>query len=68
MIEAAERFSLSGGLIRNAFLEGCARAVEAGAISQEILLEACAEESRSRLRGKKIKQIRGFAALQVEAS
>jgi len=55
-------------LIRNAFLEGCARAAEAGAISQEILLGACAEESKSRLRGKKIKQIRGFATLQVEAS
>jgi len=66
--EVAERFPLSGGLIRNVFLESCARAVEAGAISQEILLEACAEESKSRLRGKKIKQIRGFASLQVEAS
>ena len=61
--EIAERFPLSGGLIRNAFLEGCQRAAEAGAISQQILLEACEEEFRSGLPGKKAKQIRGFAAL-----
>jgi len=68
LTEVAERFTLSGGLIRNAFLAGCAGAAEVGTMTQEILLEACAEESKSRLRGKKIKQIRGFAALPVEAS
>ena len=63
LTEVAERFPLSGGLIRNAFLESCQRAAEAGAISQQILLEACEEEFRSGLPGKKAKQIRGFAAL-----
>jgi AAA+ superfamily predicted ATPase len=63
LTEVAERFPLSGGLIRNAFLEGCARAAEAGAISQAILLDACEEEHRSALPSKKAKQIRGFAAL-----
>ena len=43
----AERFPFSGGRIRNAFMDSCQRAAEAGAISQDILLAACEEEQRS---------------------
>jgi AAA+ superfamily predicted ATPase len=63
LTEIAERFPLSGGLIRNSFMEACQRASEVGAISQAILLEACDEEMLSVLPGKKSKQIRGFAVL-----
>ena len=63
LTEVAERFPLSGGLIRNSFMEACQRASEAGAMTQEILLAAVEEEFRSGLSGKKSKQIRGFAAL-----
>jgi SpoVK/Ycf46/Vps4 family AAA+-type ATPase len=59
----AERFPLSGGLIRNAFVEACQRAAEAGVITQEIILQAVEEEERSALLGRKSKQIQGFAAL-----
>jgi hypothetical protein len=59
----AERYPLSGGLIRNAFVDACQRASEAGAISQEILLQAVEEEQRSALPSKRAKPIRGFAAL-----
>ncbi|MGA2080255.1 MAG: AAA family ATPase [Holophaga sp.] len=59
----AERYPLSGGLIRNAFVGACQRASEAGAISQEILLQAVEEEHRSALPSKRAKPIRGFAAL-----
>lgn len=62
--EVAMRFPLSGGLIRNAFLECCHQAAESGLLTQEMLLKVCAEESQSRLRGKKGKQIRGFSMLR----
>lgn len=45
----AARFPLAGGRIRNAFLDACHRAAEAGAIDQSLLLAACEEESRSAL-------------------
>jgi len=59
----AEHYPLSGGLIRNAFVEACQRAAEAGVITQEIILQAVEEEHRSALPGNRTKEIRGFAAL-----
>ena len=59
----AERFDFNGGRTRLAFLDSLQRAAEVGRIDQRILLEACDEEFRSGLPGKKSKQIRGFAAL-----
>jgi len=57
----ALRFDLSGGLIRNAFLEACQRAAEAGAMTQEILLRTCREEDANRLAKDQGRRIRGFA-------
>jgi SpoVK/Ycf46/Vps4 family AAA+-type ATPase len=59
----ADRYPISGGRIRNVFLAACQKAAVAGAISQAIVLEACEEELRSALPGKRTKQIRGFASL-----
>ena len=63
LLAVADQFPLSGGRIRNAFLDALQRAAESGAISQEILQEACEEEYRSSLArfGQGNRQIRGFA-------
>lgn len=60
----AERFDFNGGRTRLAFLDSLQRAAEVGRIDQRILLEACEEEHRSALPGKKSKQIRGFGSLR----
>jgi len=57
----AARYDLSGGRIRNAFMYACQRAAETGAISQEILLDACEEEQRSSIT-KTLRTIKGFGA------
>ncbi len=59
----ADQFPLSGGRIRNAFMDAIQRAAESGAICQQILQEACEEEYRSGLPrfGQGNRQIRGFA-------
>lgn len=63
----ADQFPLSGGRIRNAFLDALQRTAELGAISQSILQEACEEEYRSSLPrfGQGNRQIRGFAPTGV---
>ena len=58
----AEHFPFSGGRIRNAFMDACQRAAEAGAISQDILLAACEEEQRSSIATQPFRIIRGFSA------
>ena len=58
----AEQFPFSGGRIRNAFMDACQRAAEAGAISQEILLSACEEEQRSSITTQSFRVIKGFGA------
>jgi hypothetical protein len=60
----AERFDFNGGRTRLAFLDSLQRAAEVGRIDQRILLEACEEEYRSALPGKKSKQIRGFGSMR----
>ena len=60
----AERFDFNGGRTRLAFLDSLQRAAEVGRIDQRILLDACEEEHRSALPGKKSKQIRGFSGLR----
>ena len=59
-VAVANRFAFSGGRIRNAFLNSCQRASEAGAISQEILLAACEEEQRSSITTQSFRRVRGF--------
>ena len=56
----ANRYAFSGGRIRNAFMNACQRAAEAGAISQEILLAACEEEQQSSIATQPFRRIRGF--------
>jgi hypothetical protein len=63
----AERFDFNGGRTRLAFLDSLQRAAEVGRIDQRILLEACEEEHRSALPGKKSKQIRGFGSLRANS-
>ena len=58
----AARYPLSGGRIRNAFVDACQRAAAAGVISQELLLAACDEELQSALSPNNNRMIRGFAA------
>lgn len=60
--QIAETFPFSGGRIRNAFVDACQRASEAGAISQELLLAACQEEQKSALGSQAHRTIHGFAA------
>ena len=61
----AQRNSFSGGLIRNAFMEACQRAAEAGHMTQAILLDTCQEEDANRL-AKAVKgRSMGFAALST---
>ncbi len=62
----AARYPLSGGRIRNAFVDACQRAAEVGAISQELLLAACDEELQSALIPCSSRMIRGFAAHSKE--
>ncbi len=57
----AALYDLSGGRIRNAFMDACQRAAETGAISQEILIDACEEEQRSSIT-KTLRTIKGFGA------
>ena len=58
----AVRYDFSGGRIRNAFMDACQRAAEAGAISQNILLDACEEEQRSSITTQPFRTIKGFGA------
>jgi SpoVK/Ycf46/Vps4 family AAA+-type ATPase len=60
----AQTYDFTGGRTRLAFLDSLQRAAEVGRIDQRILLEACEEEHRSALPGKKSKQIRGFGSLR----
>lgn len=59
--EVAARYDLSGGRIRNAFLDACYRAAECDSIHQAILVDACEEEARSSIRVREGRTIRGFA-------
>ena len=49
LLKIAEAYVLSGGRIRNAFMQALQAAAEEGAISQAILKEACREEYQSGL-------------------
>lgn len=60
--QVAARYPMSGGRIRNAFLDACQRAAAAGAMSQDILLAACEEEAKTGLPAQTTRTIRGFAA------
>jgi hypothetical protein len=43
-------------------MDACQRAAEAGAISQDILLDACEEEQRSSITTQTFRTIKGFGA------
>jgi len=60
--QVADRYPLSGGRIRNAFLDACQRAAAAGAMTQDILVAACEEESKTALPAQTTRTIHGFAA------
>jgi DNA polymerase III delta prime subunit len=60
----AQRFDFTGGRTRLAFLDSLQRAAEFGRIDQRILVDACEEEHRSALPGRKSKQIRGFGSMR----
>jgi hypothetical protein len=64
----AARYPFSGGRIRNAFVDACQRAAEAGSIIQQVLNAACEEEQQSSLTSQPLRTIRGFAAHTLESA
>jgi DNA polymerase III delta prime subunit len=68
LMAVAARYPFSGGRIRNAFVDACQRAAESGALSQQVLLDACEEEQQSALTSNPLRTIRGFAAHTLESA